>query len=135
MDLGDYRDDDRATWLGASDPLDERYLIDRAEHEAHAEGNEEEPDDPGEIEAPGNLTTSIPVPTLVELVDHLANMAYLWGSIAAMYGDNDPTARSYKTTSEEIRAEIQRRLDLVAERTGDDDGTTARIVEILNGRP
>jgi hypothetical protein len=28
------------------DHLDERYLIDRAEHEAHAEGNEEEPDEP-----------------------------------------------------------------------------------------
>lgn len=37
MDLGDY-----AEW---GDALDERYLINRAEHEAHAEGNDEEPDD------------------------------------------------------------------------------------------
>lgn len=49
MDLGDFRDD---PWGG--DVLDERYLIDRQEHEAHAEGNDEEPDDePEPFEACG----------------------------------------------------------------------------------
>ena len=47
-------DDDEETlrFADEGDYLDERYLIDRAEHEAHAEGNEEEPEaleDDGEI--------------------------------------------------------------------------------------
>ena len=41
-------DDDQETlrFADEGDYLDERYLIDRAEHEAHAEGNAEEPDEP-----------------------------------------------------------------------------------------
>lgn len=48
MEIGDYRDGYERDF----DALDERYLIDRAEHEAHAEGNEEKPDEPDDEPAP-----------------------------------------------------------------------------------
>jgi hypothetical protein len=45
MSSADMDHDYHREYYDRGDALDERYLIDRAEHEAHAEGNDEEPDE------------------------------------------------------------------------------------------
>jgi hypothetical protein len=151
------------TW---EDPLEERHLIDRAEHEAHAGDGDESGD---ELEPPRVLCGAVfsgkpkqdpcrkpaghehgpdtdwkrdyhsngllkwpvdeHVPTFRALIDELVS-----NSVAIGAARDAAAIFEHGNASHAAFIEIERRLDLVRERTGDDDGTVRMILDILDGR-